>query len=202
MEIKKMKIKDLKPAPYNPRVDITPSDSAYQKIKRNIEEFGLVEPIIWNKKTGYIVGGHQRLKVLSDMGEKEVEVSIVNITKEKEKVLNIALNKISNDWDNNKLSELLSTMEIDEQMLSGFESYEISALLSGASEEELKPNLEEFDFEAGNNVEESGISYVVYLSFGSKKSAEKWLSEKGFEEKFKKNATKLVIRAENYVEGE
>lgn len=63
---------DLIPADYNPRKDLKPGDPEYDKLKRSMEQFGYVEPVIWNKTTGQVVGGHQRLKVLMDMGVTEV----------------------------------------------------------------------------------------------------------------------------------
>ena len=68
MQIVKKKIDDLKAATYNPRKDLKPGDKEYEKLKRSITEFGYVEPVIWNERTGTVVGGHQRLKVLKDLG--------------------------------------------------------------------------------------------------------------------------------------
>ena len=71
MNIEKKNVKDLLPADYNPRKDLKPGDPEYEKLKRSIEQFGYVEPVIWNEKTGRVVGGHQRLKVLTDMAGGE-----------------------------------------------------------------------------------------------------------------------------------
>lgn len=68
MEIRKVPISLLNAAPYNPRKDLQPGDPEYQKIARSIEKYGCVEPIIWNEKTGNVIGGHQRLKVLALSG--------------------------------------------------------------------------------------------------------------------------------------
>ena len=68
MQIIRKRISELIPAPYNPRKDIQPGDPEYEKLKRSLEEFGYVEPVIWNARTGYVVGGHQRLKVLRELG--------------------------------------------------------------------------------------------------------------------------------------
>ena len=68
MIIEKIKVEKLIPADYNPRKDLQPGDSEYEKIKRSLEEFGYVDPVIWNKTTRRVVGGHQRLKVLASMG--------------------------------------------------------------------------------------------------------------------------------------
>jgi ParB-like chromosome segregation protein Spo0J len=132
MNIKKMQIDDLIPADYNPRKDLTENDKEYQKLKRSIQEFGYVEPIIFNQKTGLIVGGHQRLKVLKDLGHDEVDCVVVDIDETKEKALNIALNKISGEWDFSKLKDLLleiDTGEIDIS-LTGFDLTEIENLMT------------------------------------------------------------------------
>ena len=99
MQIELKKVKDLIPADYNPRKDLKPGDPEYEKLKRSLKQFGYVEPVIWNQTTGRVVGGHQRLKVLIDMGVSEVECVIVEMDEEKEKALNVALNKISGEWD-------------------------------------------------------------------------------------------------------
>ena len=68
MIFEKKNTADLLPADYNPRKDLKPGDAEYEKLKRSIEQFGYVEPVIWNKTTGRVVGGHQRLKVLMAKG--------------------------------------------------------------------------------------------------------------------------------------
>lgn len=132
MNIARMNVSKLKPAPYNPRLDIKPGDPVYDKLKRSIEEFGLVEPIVWNKRTGHVVGGHQRLKVLQEMGVEETEVVVVDLDETREKALNLALNKIENDWDLPKLKDLLEeldTGEIDIEV-TGFDEAEIERLMT------------------------------------------------------------------------
>ncbi len=107
MQIEKIEIGKLKPATYNPRKNLQPGDEEFEKLKRSIEEFGYVEPVIWNKRTGNVVGGHQRLKVLMHLGHTEVDCVVLDIDLQKEKALNIALNKISGEWDDNLLTALL-----------------------------------------------------------------------------------------------
>lgn len=60
MNIEKISVEKLLPAKYNPRKDLQPGDPEFEKLKRSITEFGYVEPIIWNKRTGVVIGGHQR----------------------------------------------------------------------------------------------------------------------------------------------
>lgn len=78
MQIIKKKIDELKPANYNPRKYLKPGDKEYEKLKKSIKEFGYVEPVIYNKRIGIVVGGHQRLKVLKDLGYEEIDCVIVD----------------------------------------------------------------------------------------------------------------------------
>lgn len=99
MVIQKVSADRLNPAAYNPRRDLKPGDRDYEKLKRSIEEFGFVEPVVWNERTGFVVGGHQRLKVLLDMGETEIDCVVVDLEPDREKAPNLALNRIQGDWD-------------------------------------------------------------------------------------------------------
>jgi len=85
MEIAKIAIEKINPAPYNPRQDLKPGDPDYEKLRKSLEEFDCVEPLVWNKRTGHLVGGHQRLKVLKARGDREVMVSVVDLPLDKEK---------------------------------------------------------------------------------------------------------------------
>lgn len=127
-----MKLQDIKPANYNPRLDLQEGDPEYEKLKRSIKEFGIVEPLVINERTGNLVGGHQRLKVLKDLGFDEVDVSIVNLNDEKEKMLNIALNKISGDWDSELLKDLLMELDTGEYdiELTGFDHEELENMMT------------------------------------------------------------------------
>ena len=130
MLIEKKNTAELLPAEYNPRKDLKPGNPEYDKLKRSIEQFGYVEPVIWNKVTGRVVGGHQRLKVLIDMGIIEVECVVVEMDAEKEKALNIALNKISGEWDKEKLALLIADLQGADfdVSLTGFDPAELDAL--------------------------------------------------------------------------
>lgn len=129
MKIVIMPVADLHPADYNPRKDLRSGDREYEKLVRSIEEFGYVEPIVWNRTTGNIIGGHQRLKVLIDKGYTEVEVVELELDEQEEKILNVALNKISGRWDNEKLIAVLEELKEQEEMeLTGFEDWELEAL--------------------------------------------------------------------------
>jgi DNA modification methylase len=132
MLIEKVKVTDINPATYNPRVDLKPGYPEYEKLKKSISIFGYVDPIIWNKRTSNLVGGHQRFKILLEQGISEVEVSVVDLPLDKEKALNLALNKISGSWDKDRLASLLDELihipEVDIS-LTGFDMPEISSIL-------------------------------------------------------------------------
>ena len=111
MKIEIKKLSELKPAPYNPRTSTAKQES---HLKNSLTKFGVVEPIIFNKQTGYIVGGHFRVRELQKLGYKEIECVIVDLNIEDEKELNIRLNAntgsfdfdvLANSWDENLLLE-------------------------------------------------------------------------------------------------
>lgn len=156
MIFEKKNTADLLPADYNPRKDLKPGDAEYEKLKRSIEQFGYVEPVIWNKTTGRVVGGHQRLKVLMDMGMTEVDCVVVEMDEDKEKALNIALNKISGDWDKDKLALLIADLQGADfdVSLTGFEPAEIDDLFKGT----LKDGVKDDDFDVGAELEKPTFS--------------------------------------------
>ena len=94
IEIKK--IADLIPASYNPRKATKKQEG---NLKKSLEKFGVVEPIVFNKQTGCIVGGHFRIRELKKLGYTEVECVIVDLPIEDEKELNIRLNANTGEWD-------------------------------------------------------------------------------------------------------
>lgn len=135
MIMKQYNINELLPADYNPRKELTPDDREYQKIKTSIETFGYVDPIIINKdKT--IIGGHQRLNVLRDLGYTDIDVIEIDIDKTKEKALNVALNKISGEWDMQKLGSLLNELKTDnfDLDITGFDPDELDGILFNVNE--------------------------------------------------------------------
>lgn len=130
MNIEKMKLSELRPAEYNPRVELKSGMEEYEKLKQSILEFGFVDPPIFNKRTGNLVGGHQRVTVAKELGLfDEIEVSVVDLPLEKEKALNIALNKISGQWDEDKLALLLNELDENELNISGFTDKEIQEVI-------------------------------------------------------------------------
>ena len=156
MQIDKLKTERLLPADYNPRKDLKPGDSEYDKLKRSIEQFGYVEPVIWNKATGRVVGGHQRLKILLDMGITEVECVVIEMDDEKEKALNVALNKISGDWDKDKLALLISDLQGADfdVSLTGFDPAELDALFKDS----LKDGIHDDDFDVDAELQKPAVT--------------------------------------------
>ncbi|MCC7193621.1 MAG: DNA modification methylase [Phycisphaeraceae bacterium] len=151
MLLRKIPASRINPAPYNPRKDLQPGDPEYEKLAKSIDQFGCVEPLVWNKRSGNLVGGHQRFKVLQARGDTHVQVSVVDLPPDQEKALNLALNKISGDWDPRKLAELLEELTQVPEFdlgLTGFEVTEAQDLI----DEVLRPldenRVEDFDVEA------------------------------------------------------
>lgn len=145
LKTEKRKLKELVAADYNPRKALTPEDSEYQKIKRSIEEFGYVDPIIINED-GTIIGGHQRCTVLKDLGYEEADVVVVSLDKQREKALNIALNKITGEWDELKLKDLLLDLDLGDYdiSLTGFEQEDLAELVDNLA---VEPEAMDDDFD-------------------------------------------------------
>lgn len=156
MVIEKIPMEKLIPADYNPRKDLKPGDAEYEKLKRSIKEFGYVEPIIWNKTTGNVVGGHQRLKVLLADGVKEIDCVVVEFDSEKEKALNIALNKVSGEWDRDKLTALISDLQEEDfdVTITGFDLAEIDELFKDTLQDGVKDD----DFDVDNELQKPAIT--------------------------------------------
>jgi len=198
MEIVRKKIEDLNPAEYNPRVDLKPGDKEYDKLKRSIEQFDHVLPVVWNKKTGNLVGGHQTVKVLKDLGRTEVDVSVVNLSKKQEKVLNVALNRIQGDWDYAKLGDLMKGLEQEERMGTGFDADEIVMLVKDDDpikmpEDESLVGIYEKPGETPDGPN-CNRSFVVYMTFKTREAADTWLQSVGLNQKIKDNARTLVVQ--------
>ncbi len=123
-EVRVLPIGRLVPAPYNPRKVLKPTDRAYHKLERSLRQFGLVEPLVWNERTGHVVGGHARLAILKAMGMTEVPVSVVRLSDAREKALNVVLNnqEAQSRYDPSRLADLLDELgELPELELTGFD---------------------------------------------------------------------------------
>lgn len=166
MKLTKMKIENMNPATYNPRIDLQPGDPIYEKLKLSIETFGYLQPIIVNRKTGHVVGGHQRLKVLQDLGHESVDVIVVDLPLDQEKALNLTLNKTVGDWDEAKLVDLLQEFEgmpdFDVE-LTGFGEGELKDVVSRFLVEHGGLGDDDFDVDAALNADQPAITQAGEL---------------------------------------
>lgn len=140
MNIRTLSISHLKPAPYNPRIELKPGMPGYEKLERSLSEFELVQPLVWNERTGHVVGGHQRLSILQAHGVIEVTCVVVDLSEDREKALNVALNNenVGGDWDTDRLLELLGELQA---------APDFDATLTGFNESDLREMLLEPDFD-------------------------------------------------------
>ncbi len=146
MEFKKLKIDTLIPASYNPRKKLKPGDPEFEKIKNSIIEFGYVDPIIVNSDMT-IIGGHQRWSVLKTLGYTEVDCVVVEVDKTKEKALNIALNKVTGEWNKELLADLIKDLQSLDYDVSftGFDPPEIDELFNDVHSKETKEDKFDID---------------------------------------------------------
>lgn len=150
-------IKDLSPAKYNPRKI---SDEAMGRLTKSLAEFGNIQPITWNARTGNVVGGHQRLKVYQAMGKADVEVWAVDLDEQKEKAANIALNKLSGEFDLPMLKDILEEIDTGELDLeiTGFGMEEIAEMMEGVPPEVTEDDVPEVPAEA---ITKPGDIYIL-----------------------------------------
>ena len=176
MEIEKIKITDIKPAEYNPR---SISSEELTKLTNSINTFGLVDPIIINLKNNKIIGGHQRYEVLinqymlnnefyaelnlirmGDIGWIFTETDLTVEDEDHEKALNLALNKISGEWDFEKLTELLDELDLNgfDISLSGFDGLDD---LDFDLDEDYNPDEDEYEIEEDEYEEPDDLEVTV-----------------------------------------
>lgn len=176
MEIRTLKATGLQAAAYNPRKDLQPEDAEYKKLRRSMEEFGYVEPIIWNERTGNVVGGHQRLKVLLEQGVEDIECVVTSLDEKDEKILNVLLNKVKGRWDIGKLADLLQ--ELDEagaMEATGFEDWELQSLIM--QYDHIKDLMED-DFSGySDSSERSTFTMTFSLPAGARETVESYLQK-------------------------
>lgn len=149
MLIKQLPIAELKPAAYNPRKELKPGDAEFEKLKRSIDEFGYVELVVVNAANdNTVISGHQRLSVLKHLGQETVDCVVVELDEMREKALNVAMNKISGEWDNDKLALLIADLDASDfdAELTGFDDAEIAQLIGSLDEGEVEDD--DFDLTA------------------------------------------------------
>lgn len=200
METAILKLEDIQPAEYNPRIKLKQGDEEYETLKNSLERFGIATPLIVNRTTGNLVSGHQRLNALKETGIGETEVVLIDIDSDKEKLLNIALNKIDGEWDYEKLEKLFSELSEEDIKFTGYTTEELEGLFGS---ETTEPNFndednsdEETENEPKEKPEKPEKEFNIFFSFPSKEAAENWLKEKGQELKFEGTSHNITIRME------
>lgn len=182
MKTKTYKIEKLNTAKYNPRKMMESKSKEYERLKKSLDKFGQVTPIVVNQRNNTVIGGHQRLNVLKELGYKEVETVIVDFDEKQEKQLNIALNKTEGRWDYQKLNELLETMTDKELEFLGFADEELGLEMPEKVQAKTTEKEDAFDF---------------YISSSSVDSMNEWLKRKGINKEITENETSVVIKMED-----
>jgi len=165
MKIKNRKITDLIRAEYNPR-ELTKDQ--HNQLTDSLKRFGLVDPIIVNvhkDRKNILVGGHQRMKVWEELGNETIPTVEVNLTLDKEKELNVRLNKNTGKFNLDLLLEHFDTSELIEW---GFDEYEFPS-----SEEELDYSiLDGEDVTEDISTMEDGVKKSIMIDFPLEKYEE------------------------------
>jgi DNA modification methylase len=162
VKIKRMKLADLKPATYNPR---TITQKAYDGLSESLKKFGIVQPIVFNQTTGNVVGGHQRLKVLSDEGVEETDVVIVQLSDLEEKTLNITLNNpdIAGDFTEDVNALLAEIAKGSEELFKSLHlDYVNSHIVSHKNDDAGKTNEDALpDIDESHTISKKGRVYKL-----------------------------------------
>lgn len=205
MNIQTILISKINAAKYNPRKDLKPSDPEFKKLKESIEHWDLVEPLVVNQRNNTLISGHQRLKVCKALGMTEVQAVIVDLSPEREKLLNMSLNKNEGDWDYIKLEKLFREFAPEELSITGFDDSEIKKITAFMDDIELdnsprdayplpqKEGHEEvrgIKLEVEPEAEAEAVkneSFIIYLPFNDKSKANEWLEREGFKKRFNDN---------------
>lgn len=204
MQTKRMLLRDIRPAAYNPRKRLEPGEKEYEALKGSIERWGLVDPLVVNVRTGNLISGHQRYYILTNLGETETETVVVDLDERQEKLLNVAMNKVEGQWDYGKLETLLSEFETDEILFTGFSEGEIATMF-GKEADDVVEEYEDADTGDEENEDESGNDddgeFSIYLSFPDRDAAMDWLAEHELEKEFPKGSRNMVVHMEGAAYG-
>lgn len=132
--LRNIPIDELKKEDYNPRKKLGKNDPEFAALRRSIDELGMIDPIVWNERTGNVVGGHQRVSVLEELGYDVAPCFVVNLSLEQEKQANVRLNSIKGEWDYDRLAELLAEFTADEIQAACFEPRDLQELYAHQQE--------------------------------------------------------------------
>ncbi|MCD8206450.1 MAG: ParB N-terminal domain-containing protein [Bacteroidales bacterium] len=202
MDTAVVKIADIHPAAYNPRKTLQPGDKEWESLKDSLDRFGVAEPLIVNRRTGNLVSGHQRLNVLKTSGAEEVEVVLVDLDPDQEKLCNVALNKIDGDWDYMKLQALFEEIPDDDIKYTGFSAEEVKNLFA------MDADLSDLNGDSGGEENgrdgaaeetqgaEGSKTFTVFLSFPTRELADSWLKARGISEDYPEAVRNFTVRME------
>jgi DNA modification methylase len=140
-------IDQLRPDPANPR---RISDAKLEALTRSLREWGFVQPVLARREDNVVIGGHQRLVAARRLGYKTVPVIFLDLSADQARSLNLALNKISGDWDQELLARMLADLKVSDIDLSltGFGDDEVAKLLKKLEVREKRERPEHFDLDA------------------------------------------------------
>lgn len=172
-KIVRMKIAELVPNKKNPR---RISDEALAGLKKSVARYGLVKPIVWNKRTKQIVGGHQRVRVLLEMGETEVDVVVVDLEAKDEMALNVTLN---NPYIMGEFDDTLPSVLADLGDIEGLNANELRL-----DELMIEVEKEDIEFVATVNQENESYKYMLVVECADEK-AQQTICERLEKEGFK-----------------
>lgn len=215
LEIEKIKIDDIIPAEYNPRLI---SDEEMTKLRNSLKEFGLVDPIVVNLKNNHIIGGHQRYDILlGEFKEDESKFNELNLirlgdigwvftdtdlkveSEEHEKALNLRLNNLSGDWDYDKLTSIFEDLQLSglDVTLTGFDDSEIEVMLDDFEYneifDEVEAGIEEPDEELEVIQDNQKDHNIVYISFIDMEKANKFLEIIDHNTFFREDSFKKIV---------
>ena len=148
IQVEYLPIDDLHPDPANPR-RITEAELA--ALTRSVEEWGIVRPVLARRADRVVIGGHQTLLAARKLGWTTIPVILVDLTPTQAHLLNIALNRISGEWDQDLLARLLADLDQAPETdlaLTGFGEDEVRDLLRTLDTREKRDRPEQFDLEA------------------------------------------------------
>ena len=146
ISIEHVEIDLLRPDPANPR---RIGEAELESLTRSLREWGFVQPVLVRLADSTVIGGHQRLLAARRLGMKTVPVIFVDLTQEQARLLNVALNKISGEWDEELLARMLSDLQpLADLSLTGFDEDELDKLLKSLDVREKREKPEAFDVDA------------------------------------------------------
>ena len=153
--LERRKLETLKGAPYNPR---TIAPEALERLKASLQDLGNLSPITVNARTGNIVGGHQRVRLLQALGHRDTDVWLVDLDETQEKAANLALNNLAGEWDQAALRKVIDELQASE----------VDLRVTGFTEETLQGLIEDlYEEKGGDESSTLGERFEVIIECGN-----------------------------------